>query len=138
MLKVSVEFLFSGMGDYFGGFGCDRESQALLYACYDHRTTLRDLVDSWVDDSWSGPAGEDLPEDVTESDVRSAIMDMLSPQGLKDYDSGALAECAVTYAEVNDLPMGDDDGAFEDDDDYDDYCELPVAILLITWEDEDE
>jgi hypothetical protein len=103
MPNVSVSYLFSGMSDYFGGHGCEA-NQALLYSFYGKGTTLADIVDELVEDSWNGAAGEDIPEELTDSDVREALMrDMLNDVGRADVASGAIAECALDYSSANDL-----------------------------------
>ncbi len=114
MLKAS--FLFSGYSDYFGGHGCDDDSEHLLHAYYGRDTSLRDIIDYLVEDSWNGPASETLPEDVTDDDVRVALLAMLSDQGRMAYDSGALAECSVDWME----------GADDEED-----SESPVFIVLL-------
>ena len=99
---LTASFLYSGYSDYFQGHGC-KDSEYLLYAYYGRNTSLRDSIEQLVDDSWSGPAGEELPEDVTMDDVREALGEMLSEQGREDYVSGALAECSKDFADANRL-----------------------------------
>ncbi len=144
---LTANYLYAGYSDYFSGHGCD-DNEYLLYAYYGRDTSLRDIIEELVEDSWSGPAGEELPNEVTTDDVREALGEMLSNQGREDYVSGALAECSRDFADANRLTecpecysddLGIDkcfdcDYAFEDDD-YEDYCESPVFIVLLEYED---
>ena len=125
-MKIKAQFLFSGFGDYWSG-DSDRwdDNKGCLFAHYDHRTTLRDLIDSWVNDFCMGGDCDSLPEEVTESDVRAALLDMLNDKGRADYESGALSEFAKFYADCNDL---------NEDDEDDEHMESPVAIVLIECE----
>jgi hypothetical protein len=120
---LSASFLYAGYSDYFSGHGCANDaehSEYLLYAFYGKDTTLHDIIDQLVEDSWSGPASDELPEEVTTNDVRSALLDMLSSVGLADYASGALAECAHNLA--------------SDCDDDEDDCESPIFIVKLDYE----
>jgi hypothetical protein len=140
-MKITTQYLYSGMGDYFGGYGC-KANEALLYAFYGHRTTLRDIIEGWVEDSWSGAACEDIPESVSEEDVRKALLEMLTDAGRADYDSNAIAECAAMI----ETPCCPDCGALVDDEHYDscdeagvvygDY-ESPICVVIMSWEEED-
>ena len=99
MSIVKASYLFSGFGDYFCGHGCDA-NQALLYAFYGPRSTLRDVIDSAVDDA--GCMSYDIPEDITDDMIRDAIVnDVLNDRGRADYECGALSEWAENYAEIN-------------------------------------
>ena len=123
---LTVEHEFSGMGDYWGGNGRRWDNDAgCLFAHYGAGTTLRDCVDQWVDDFWNGGDCDSLPNNVDSSDVRDAILASLTEQGRADYDSGAVAECAAEYAEIN--------GIDEDDED-DDCCESPIWVILVEVE----
>jgi hypothetical protein len=132
MTKYNVTFtpVFSGYGDYFGGWGGlghDEESgsgKALLYAFYGKNTSLRDCIDQWRDD-YSGADCYDVPEDV---DIAGAVMDCLNDRGRADYASGAIAEVSEEWMACNDI-----DPESEDDDD-DDWGESPVWIGLLEWE----
>jgi hypothetical protein len=127
MLKAT--FLYSGMVDYWHGNG-DRwnDSAGCLFSHYGPDTTLRDLVDGWVDDFMGGGDCDTLPESVGDSDIRAALLAMLNDRGRADYDSGALSEFAIDFADANDLVAGE---ALDDDEDYGDS---PVAIVLIEYE----
>lgn len=116
---LTANFIYNGLSDYFGGHGC-RYNQTLLYAYYGSGTTLRNLIDQWVDDSCNGFASEYLPEVFSGYDVRKALLTMLTDLGRADYKAGALSEFAKDFTEA--------DG----DDDY----ESPVAIVLLTWEEQ--
>ncbi len=145
---LTASFLYSGYSDYFQGHSCtdnDERSEHLLYAYYGRGTTLRDIVDQLVDDSYG-----DLEGEVTDSDVRAAIMaGVLNDEGRTDYESGALAECSKDFADANrllecpecghQLHIADDDecavcGYEFNDDDYEDYDESPVFIVLLDYE----
>jgi len=140
---LTAHYLYAGYSDYFSGHGCaddDEHSEHLLYACYGHHTTLRDLVDQLVEDSWSSCAAETLPEEVTDRDVRAALLDMLSDEGRADYESGALAECAANMDRLTECP--DCDAELDGDEDYDccpkcgewfDQDESPVFIVLLDY-----
>jgi hypothetical protein len=113
---VSATFLYAGMCDYWGGDG-DRwdDNKGCLFAYYGRDTTLRGLIDQWVDDFCRGGDCDSLPEDVTENDIKSALLDMLTEEGRRDYDNDAICEFSRDW---------------EGDDDYD---ESPVAIVLIEY-----
>jgi len=152
---VKASYLYSGMGDYFSGYGC-KDNEALLYAFYGRETTARDIIDEWVEDSWSGDAGEDIPEEVTQDNIRAALLAMFTPAGRADYDSGALSEFAEAYADangplkcmecgarVNEMHDEDceyNDGLVVDEEDTDEYdcCESPITVVVIEWEDDEE
>lgn len=134
MSLVTASYVFSGLGDYFGGWGTEQGKSCLLYAHYDHCSTLRDIVDCAVDEFSMGYGSEELPEDVTEDDVRAAILDCLTDGGRADYESGALSEFAAEYAACNDLAPGVDIEDQVDDSDLFMYEESPVCIFLIECE----
>ena len=123
---LSASFVYADYSDYFSGYSetdCEEYSEHLLYAYYGRNTSLRDIVDQLVEDSWNGPASESLPEDVTEDDVRRALLDtMLNSRGRADYESGAIAECSAEW-------MADTD----DDDCMDDY-ESPIFVVVLKYE----
>ena len=135
-VKLTVSHEFVGFGDYWGGNGRRWDDNAgCAFAYYGADTSLRDCVDQWVSDFWQGGDFEyhgdgcDPWEDVTEDDIRAAILnDFLNDRGRADYDSGALAECAVEYAEVNGIDAEDED------DEYDDCSESPIWVILIEIE----
>ena len=158
-MKLTATHEFTGFGDYWSGNGQRWDDNAgCLFAFYDGRTTLRDLVDQWVSDYWQGGDFDGKPgwDEVTSEDVHAAIMDCLTPAGRADYDSGALAECAADYAASNPSVCSDcgaelgeyhcvdcdyDDGDVVDDDDCtdcDDCSESPIAVILLVAEACDE
>ena len=114
---LSASFVYAGYSDYFGGYSetdCEEYSEHLLYAYYGRNTSLRDIVDQLVEDSWNGPAGESLPDDVTGVDVHKALFDtMLNSRGRAYYESGAIAECSAAW-----------------DDDY----ESPIFVVVLRYE----
>ena len=129
MPTLSATYLFSGMSDYWGGDG-DRwdDNKGCLFAYYSTDTTLRDVIDGLVDDFCAGGDCDSMPEDITEDDVRAALVDMLTEQGRDDYESGALSEFATEFADAN----GYEPGVPLDDDD--DFGESPVVIVLLEAE----
>lgn len=105
-----ASFLYSGYSDYFSGYDCidnDEYSEYLLYAYYGRSTTLRDIIDQLIDDSWMGPTSEELPEEIITNDVRVALLAMLSDEGRADYESGAIAECSADMNRVTECPKCD-------------------------------
>jgi hypothetical protein len=141
MLKA--QYLYAGYSDYFGGYGCDDDeyhSEHLLYAFYGRGTTLRDIIDQLVEDSWNGPAGETLPEDTSQDDVRTALLCMLNCAGRSDYDSGALAACAAGIEAPYDCPdcgteLVGDVGQEECPDcgEYNDDEESPIFVVVLEY-----
>jgi len=128
---LSARYEYSGYSVYWGGHretDNDEYSEHLLYAYYGKDTTLASIIDQLVEDSYSGPGCEMLPEDVTEDDVRAALLEMLSDEGRADYASGAIAECSSYWMEANDIESG------SEDDEDDDYCESPIFIVVLTYE----
>ena len=153
-MRVTANYLYSGLGDYFGGYGC-KDNEALLYAFYGRTTTVRDIVDQWVEEVWNGAASEDVPEEVTQDDVRAAILDMHTESGRADYDSGAVSEFAESYADANgplccrecealvneeheegcDLRDDCDPIVIEEDTEEYDCChESPICVCVIEWD----
>ena len=146
-MKVTANYLFSGMGDYFGGYGC-KDNEALLYAFYGHRTTLRDIIEDWVEDSWNVAACEDIPESVTQEDIRASLLEMLTDAGRADYANNAVAECAATIdppccpscgALVDEMHEDgcDRGGTIVDEEDCDDYYDSPITVVVVEWEEDD-
>lgn len=141
---LTASYLYSGYSDYFSGHGCDHNdehSEHLLYAYYGRHTTLRDIIDQLVDDGWSGLAGEELPEEVTDSDVREALLNMLSDEGRVDYEYNVLAECSANMDRLTECP--DCKVELDGDTHYDccpecgewfDQDESPVFIVLLDYE----
>jgi hypothetical protein len=148
---LSASYLYAGYSDYFGGHGetdCEEYSEHLLYAFYGRDTSLHDIIDQLVEDSYNGPAGETLPEDVTQDDVRAALLDMLTDEGRADFLCGAVAECSAAWTAANPLedcpcgnytPDGEGDeecpecGNVFDNDNYDDF-ESPIFVVVLRYE----
>jgi hypothetical protein len=132
---IETTFLFSGMGDYWKGDGDRWEDNAgCLFAYYGAGTTLRELVDQWVDDYLSGGDCDSFTIDIDDGEIRESIVEtMLSDSGRADYANNAIAECAIEYADANDIVASDDDDDDDDDDFGDDFDdgESPVAIILV-------
>jgi hypothetical protein len=158
MTKLVASFEYSGMPDYWGGNGRRWDDDAgCIFASYDRGTTLRDIIDDAVSDFNSGGDCDSFPSDITDKDVRAALLDSLTSAGLADYHCGALADCAVEFANCNpmvcrecDAPLGDvhdDNCMFRDDLDDDeqesfyveesdcaddDYCsDSPFVVFLL-------
>ena len=153
MTKLTCEFEYAGYSDYWRGRGGRGIEGGIATAFYGKDTTLRDLVDQWVEESWTnGHDFEGMPEDVGSDDVRDCILAMLSDAGRADYESGAVCEFAADLEEdrvCSDCgePLGElhteDCQYYEEDEDLevvehecddDDCCESPVAHVWITWE----
>lgn len=156
MTIISVTHEYSGFSDFWGGNGRRWDNDAgCLFAHYVAGTTLHDCVDQWVEDFNGGGDCDSFPDEITSDDIRAAILDYLTEQGRADYKSGALAECAVKYAEANDFDkcqecgksLGDrhefncgkaaircpdvvQDDCNEDEDDY----ESPIWVILVEIE----
>jgi hypothetical protein len=123
-MQLSATFLYSGMGDFWSGDG-DRwdKNKGCLFASYDPDTTLKDLIESWVNDYTSGGDCDDKEvfERVSEDQVRQALIDMLSPEGKEHYENDVIWEGAKEFGDCNP----------DYDPDDDDFGELPVAIVLL-------
>ena len=120
-MGLTATFIFSGMSDYWGGHGGRGIDSGCAFAFYGKDTTLRDLVEQWVEDSWTNEHDfEGCPESVTQNDVRKCILESFTDKGRADYYSGAVCEFSL------------DSEASED---FDDHYESPVAIMLIDWSD---
>ncbi len=141
---LSASFLYAGYSDYFCGHGCE-ESEYLLYAYYGRRTTLRDIIDELVDDSQINCELVTIDNDDFDSDVREALLNMLTDAGRADYANEALSECAAVIDPLIECP----ECAVELDsnEDYDccpecgaclDNDESPVFIVLLTYEKPDD
>ncbi len=142
--KLTASFVYAGYSDYWGGHGdtiCEDYSEHLLYAFYGRDTSLKDIIEQLVEDSWTGPASETLSEEVTEDDVRKALLDMLTKEGRANYGSGAVAECSAAWTDENTLEECPECGHVSDseecpecghvfDDDYD--YESPIFVAVLT------
>jgi hypothetical protein len=127
---LTSRFEFSGYGDYWGGASDRGRGGGCAFAYYGKNTTLRDLVDQWVDEfSTNEYDFEDCPESVTSDDIRDCILDSLTETGRADYDSGAVCEWSAEWMGINGI-----DPESEDDDD-DDCMESPQVIIWIDWSD---
>ena len=148
---LSASFVYSGYSDYCKGYietNCKEYSEYLLFVYYDRDTSPASIIDQLVEDWWSSPASETLPEDITQDDVRAALLDMLSDAGRADYASGAIAECSYNWGDCNPLedcpcgnytPDGEDEeecpecGHVFDNDNCDDY-ESPIFVAILRYE----
>ena len=152
MSNLTCSFEFSGMSDYWGGMGDRGRGHGAAFAYYGRDTTLRDIVDQWVEETWCNEHDfDDMPESISRDDVRDCIVESLTAQGRADYDSGALCEwsaycedereCRSCGERIGEPHCEDCDNAVsaivEDDDcdDDEDNCESPIAIMEIDWTD---
>lgn len=120
MPTLTATYIYSGMPDFWGGDGRRWEDdKGCIFAYYGRDTTLRDLIDSLVDDFNSGGDCDSMPDEITGDHVRTALLEMLSEQGRADYGCGAIAECAEEFAEVN------------PDEEDDDCSESPFFVVLL-------
>jgi len=161
MSNLTVSLEYAGYSDYWGGNGRRWDHNAgCLFACYNGETTLRDLVDQWVEDyGMNGEHDADCWENISSADVRHAIVNgLLNDRGRADYDSGALcawaedcednrvcSDCGEPIGEAHgdDCPLSVDlDGnegytsavMQEDCDDFDCCIESPYVIILLELE----
>jgi len=110
MSKITASYLYSGLPDYWGGDGRRHDNDAgCLFAFYGANTTLRDIIDSAVDDFCDGGdfyvdnADVDPWVDVSQDEVREALLACLTAEGRADYDNNVISEFAAVYAACNDL-----------------------------------
>jgi len=138
---LTATFLFAGYSDYFQGYGCvdnDEHVECLLYASYGRHTTLCDIINQLVEDSWSGCGL--LGRGVAKATIRKALLAMLSDTGREDYESGALVECATDLPSLTECP---DCKTKLEDIDYDqcpecyawlDQDESPIFVVVLDYE----
>lgn len=115
---INVTHEYCGHSDYWSGNGARwGDNAGCLFAFYDHETTLREVIDQWVDDFNGGGDCDSFPEDITSEDIRKAIMDSLTTEGVKDYETNAI------FGPARDLedPIGECD-------------ESPIAVILVELE----
>lgn len=151
-MNLSCNFEFSGFSDYWGGMGGRGCGKGCAFAFYGRETTLRDIVDQWVEETWANDHDfADLPESVSQEEIRDCIVSGLTAAGRADYDSGALCEWAANLEDnrecrscgecIGDPHCDDCDAAAGaiveecDCDDDDDCGESPQVILCIDWTD---
>ncbi len=113
---LTATFLFSGFSDYWQGHSGRGIDGGAAFAFYGKDTTLRDLVDQWVEDFYVSGDFEYAPESITQDDIRACILESFSDVGRADYESNAVYEFSQDCE--------------EDDED----CESPIAIMWIEWE----
>ena len=101
---IRASYLFDGFIDYWRGEGGRwDDNKGCLFAYYGPRTTIREIVDSWVEEFYTGGDCDSFPESVTGNNIRDAIIEMLSPDGRVDYFAGTVWDGATEFAELNDL-----------------------------------
>jgi hypothetical protein len=132
-MKITVSHEFAGWGDYWRGNGRRWDDNAgCLFAYYNGKTTLKECVDQWVEEFWSGGDCDSLPAEVTGNDLREAILTtLLNERGRADYESGALCEFAEN---IKDIVAEECAEILDDDADSDDLVEWPVWIILVEVE----
>ncbi len=125
MSNLTASYIFSGYSDYWRGMSNRGRGHGAAFAYYGKNTTLRELVDQWVEESWVNDHDfEDLPESVTQDDIRDCILEMLTDSGRKDYESNVVCEFSTNWMSINDI----------DPDSEDDDCgESPQVIIEIDW-----
>ncbi len=141
---LTAHYVYSGFADYFGGHGCANDEdrkEFLLYAYYGRKTSLADIVDELVFRVGGGPSCEDIPDDITDSDVRDAIMTTaLSAIGRADVADGIIAECSAEYGEcaechkcgasLRDVADGDPCPACHD---WNDHGDSPIFVVVLEY-----
>lgn len=102
MSNLTSRFEFSGYSDYWGGASDRGRGGGCAFAYYGKDTTLRDIVDQWVEDAWSNEYDfEDCPESVTSDDIRNCILESLTEAGRIDYTNGAICEWSAEWVKIN-------------------------------------
>ena len=152
MPTIRVSHEFHGHSDFWGGNGRRWDDNAgCLFGFYGPDTSLADCVDQWIDDFCMGGDCDSFAIDISESELREAILtDLFNDRGRADYASGALCEFAADCEDNRECrecgaSIGceheEDCGYFEDGADVEpDHCddddcyELPVWIILVELE----
>jgi RNA polymerase-binding transcription factor DksA len=148
-MKLSATYLYSGLPDYWSGNG-DRwdDDKGCVFASYGSRTTLQQLVEDAVSDFNMGGDFESFPEDISDDDVREALLESLTDQGREDYYKEVVWDGAVEYMEINGFDRCKDcgnyigtehsdecefapDGDVEEEHTGEYDCEPPVVIWLL-------
>ena len=149
---VTAEFLYAGLPDYWGGNG-DRwdDDKGCVFAYYGKGITVRNIIDGAVDDFLGGGDCDSLPDEVTDNDVRAALLASLTDIGRADYANDTVSDFATDYADANGLDrcrdcgakMGDpheghcdlimyyDDVVEDEDCPEDEGCDSPMVVFLI-------
>lgn len=114
-LKITAQFEYSGLPDYWGGNGARwADDHACVFAYYGPASTLRELIDEWARDD-TDQQGKALFESDAISDamIESALLEMLTDQGRAELDQ--IADFARFYGETNghDYDFAGDDDARE-------------------------
>ena len=141
--ELTANYLYSGPSDYFGGYGCaddEGRKEFLLYAFYSRKTSLADIVDELVSDAWNGSTCNDLPDDVTDDEIRDAIMTTaLTTQGRIDVAEGTVAECSVAWGDGAECACGasltdvDDGDPCPVCDCWNDFGESPIFVVVLEY-----
>ena len=155
MTKLTASLDFVGYSDYWRGMSDRGRGHGAAFAYYNGQTTVRDLVDQWVDETWNNEHDfEDLPESVTQDDIRDCILAAFTDAGRADYESNALCEWAADFDGENECVHceqrigelhSEDCDYYEEGEDIEverddciDQCgclEYPQAIMEISWAD---
>src|SRR5688572_27018342 len=129
-LKISAEFEYSGLPDYWGGNGARwADDHACAFAFYGPASTLRELIDEWAADD-ADQDGKAFFEHFTRADIEAALIEMLTDQGRAEIDQ--ICEFAREYGDAN----GHDYDFAGDDDDRECSCcaqdfDGPQAIVML-------
>lgn len=93
---VTIDLLYVGMPDYFGGNGgCYEEGSCCLYVSYGPATTLADHIEEAL--SESGQTCDTLPEWVSDTHLYNAFFDTFTEIGLEAYRSGEVSEMSLNF-----------------------------------------
>ena len=155
MSNLTASLCFVGYSDYWRGMSDRGRGHGAAFAYYNGETTVKDLVDQWVDDVWNNEYDfADLPDSVSSADIRDCILAAFTESGRADYNSGALCEWASDFdGEKECVCCGESLGElhseecdyYDEDEDYEveksdcsDQCdcmEYPQAIMELDWTD---
>ena len=126
MSKITAEWIYTGLPDYWSGDG-ERwdDANGCLFAFYGNGSTLRDIVDNAI---CAGGDCDTLHEDVTEDDIRSAILDgCFNDAGRAAYANGVVPDFVLDWDAENNPAVCRDCGA-ELGYDHEEGCEILAEI----------
>lgn len=103
-MKFTATYIYSGNPDYWRGNGDQwDDDKGCVFASYGSRTTLQQLVEDAVSDFNMGGDFDSFPEDVSDDDIREALLESFTDQGREDYYKGVVWDGAVEYMDLNDF-----------------------------------
>lgn len=133
---LTASYLYAGLSDYFQGYGC-ADNEHLLYTHYGRNTTLAEIIDQLVDDSWADNPDSYIWTGVSDNDILNALLGM--PGGVRaKYESGAIAECSANMGRLTKCPYCNVELGWEEDCPecgeglYDD--EFPIFVVMLRYE----